>query len=98
MLSILYNKQRSATAFPFMLWEAFGQTLKSHSDREAPASREGLGRILVNGRRFFDYFGAILSREDVLKPMEVTDTLGKFDLKVNVTGGGITGQSQVIGS
>lgn len=63
--------------------------------REPPSLRDGLGDIRINGKRMVDYFGGVLTRNFVLKPMEVTDTLGLFDVRVNVKGGGFTGQAQV---
>jgi len=57
---------------------------------------EGEGKITVNGRAFEDYFPVITHRVDILKPFDVTDTLGKYDVRVNVKGGGITGQAGAI--
>ncbi len=57
---------------------------------------EGTGKIIVNGRLFEEYFPLETHRVDILKPFVVTDTVGKFDLKVNVKGGGITGQAGAI--
>lgn len=56
----------------------------------------GTGKIVINGRDFENYFNIPEVREDVLTPFKVTDTLGKYDAKVNVYGGGVTGQSQAI--
>jgi len=57
---------------------------------------EGEGKITVNGRAFEDYFPVITHRVDILKPFDVTDTLGKYDVRVNVKGGGITGQAGAV--
>lgn len=56
----------------------------------------GTGKIVINGREFENYFTIPEVREDVLTPFKVTETLGKYDAKVNVYGGGVTGQSQAI--
>ena len=56
----------------------------------------GKGTITVNGRTLDEYF-----KEDTLKyivnqPLNLTDTLASFDIKVNVDGGGIKGQAEAI--
>ncbi|HOJ36671.1 MAG TPA: 30S ribosomal protein S9 [Ignavibacteriales bacterium] len=56
----------------------------------------GNGKITINGRDFESYFPVPEVREDVLTPFKVTETLGKYDVKANVYGGGFTGQSQSI--
>ncbi len=56
----------------------------------------GKGKILVNGVDFNEYFKTVITRESVEEPFKVTDTLGKFDVKVNVQGGGPTGQAEAV--
>ena len=56
--------------------------------------RNGNGKITVNGKEFEHAFPQLLSREDILAPFKVTDTEGKYDVLVNVKGGGTTGQAQ----
>lgn len=58
--------------------------------------RNGSGKITVNGQEFEKYFPQLLSREDILLPFKATETEGKFDVKVNVNGGGTTGQAQAV--
>lgn len=58
--------------------------------------RSGNGKITVNGKEFEHFFPQLLSREDILNPFRVTDNLGKYDVHVNVNGGGITGQAQAV--
>ncbi len=58
--------------------------------------RSGNGKITINGKEFERAFPQLLSREDILNPFKVTDTLGQYDVIVNVNGGGITGQAQSI--
>ncbi len=55
--------------------------------------RRGEGRITVNGRPLEEYFPRELWRVAVQTPLVVTDTRGQFDISVNVTGGGPTGQA-----
>jgi small subunit ribosomal protein S9 len=58
--------------------------------------KEGRGDVVVNDRTLKDYFGRETSRMIVLQPFEVTNTSGQYDAKVNVCGGGISGQAGAI--
>jgi len=58
--------------------------------------KEGRGDVVVNDRSLKDYFGRETSRMIVLQPFEVTNTSGQYDAKVNVCGGGISGQAGAI--
>ena len=57
---------------------------------------KGSGKITVNGKDFKDYFPTTSLQYKILQPFKITDNLGKFDLSVNVYGGGITGQVEAI--
>ena len=56
----------------------------------------GTGKITVNKRDIDDYFGLETLKLIIRQPLELTSTLGKFDIKVNVFGGGSTGQAGAI--
>ena len=56
----------------------------------------GKGDILINKRGIDDYFGLETLKLIVRQPLELTNTTGKFDVKVNVFGGGFTGQAGAI--
>ena len=58
--------------------------------------RNGNGKIKVNGKEFEHAFPQLLSREDILNPFKVTETVGRYDVIVKVNGGGTTGQAQAI--
>ena len=58
--------------------------------------RNGSGKITVNNREFEKAFSQLLNREDILNPLRVTESEGKFDIFVNVNGGGTTGQAQAV--
>ena len=58
--------------------------------------RPGAGRIIVNRRAFEDYFPRETLRMIIAQPLEVTSTLGEFDVLVTVTGGGPTGQAGAV--
>jgi len=56
----------------------------------------GSGKITVNGRAFETYFPTELLRSTVTQPFNATETTGKFDVRVNVTGGGPNGQAGAV--
>ena len=56
----------------------------------------GTGVITINGRDVEEYFGYETLKMIVRAPLVLTDTLSKFDVKVNVYGGGTTGQAGAI--
>jgi small subunit ribosomal protein S9 len=56
----------------------------------------GKGNITVNKRAIDDYFGMETLKLIVRQPLELTGTAAKFDVKVNVFGGGFTGQAGAI--
>jgi small subunit ribosomal protein S9 len=53
----------------------------------------GTGRITVNGRELGRYLGRDTLEMIVRQPLEATGTLGKFDVRATVTGGGVSGQA-----
>ncbi|MBN2651200.1 MAG: 30S ribosomal protein S9 [Spirochaetales bacterium] len=55
--------------------------------------REGSGVITVNGRKADEYFDVSSKLDFVKKPLQVCDAEGKYDLLINVKGGGINGQA-----
>ena len=56
----------------------------------------GEGNIVINRRSIDDYFGPETLKTVVRQPMTLTDTLSRFDVVVNVTGGGYTGQAGAV--
>ena len=56
----------------------------------------GKGKIVINKRDIDDYFGLETLKLIVRQPLELTGMLAKFDIKVNVFGGGFTGQAGAI--
>lgn len=57
---------------------------------------EGSGKIIVNKRDLTQYFGQATSRYIVNQPLNLMKVADKFDIKVNVKGGGPTGQAGAI--
>ncbi len=58
--------------------------------------RAGSGSITVNGRPLDEYFGRETSRMVVRQPLELVESVDKFDINVNVSGGGASGQAGAI--
>lgn len=58
--------------------------------------KPGSGTIVVNDRAIDDYFGRRTSQMIVRQPFELTQTLGRFDVMVNVRGGGLSGQAGAV--
>jgi small subunit ribosomal protein S9 len=56
----------------------------------------GKGTFIINGRTFEDYIPSAAARLDVLQPLTLTESDGKYDISVNVFGGGISGQAGAI--
>lgn len=58
--------------------------------------RPGNGKVTINNKDIVEYFDFETLRVLVKSPLEVTDNLGKFDVIVNVKGGGYTGQAGAV--
>lgn len=58
--------------------------------------KHGKGRITINNRSLQEYFGRETARMIVMQPFDLTQTTGSFDIDVNVTGGGNSGQAGAI--
>ena len=57
---------------------------------------EGTGKITVNNRDYKEYFPTTTKQYVVQQAFKVVDAIGKYDVKVIATGGGITGQAEAI--
>jgi len=58
--------------------------------------KKGTGTILINNKESKEYFPTIVLHARVTQPLVKLDCLGKYDISINVEGGGITGQSEAI--
>lgn len=56
----------------------------------------GEGNIVVNGRTLDEYFGYEVQKREVVRPLTITETLGRYDVIIKVEGGGFTGQAGAI--
>ncbi len=58
--------------------------------------KEGDGKILVNNKELNQYFPLGTLQYVVNQPFAITSTIGRYDVKVNLNGGGITGQAEAL--
>ena len=58
--------------------------------------KPGSGEITINKRTIDEFFGRETSKMVVRQPLELTENAGKFDISVNVCGGGASGQAGAI--
>ena len=58
--------------------------------------RAGQGQIIINKRPFEDYFPRESLRLIVAQPLELTGTVAQLDVKMNVAGGGLSGQAGAV--
>ena len=58
--------------------------------------KPGSGEITVNNRKVDDYFKVEGAKAIMMQPLALTNTLGTFDIRVRVIGGGVTGQAGAI--
>jgi small subunit ribosomal protein S9 len=56
----------------------------------------GEGKITVNGKGLLEHFRRETLKMDIEQPLEITDTLNTFDIFVNVSGGGLSGQAGAV--
>lgn len=58
--------------------------------------KDGNGNILINKRDYKQYFPLEQLQYIVSQPLQLTDSLGKYDIAVNIAGGGIKGQAEAV--
>lgn len=58
--------------------------------------RPGNGVILINERPYEEYFSRDFWKYQVRQPLEATSLMGRYDVSVNVAGGGLTGQAGAV--
>lgn len=80
--------------------ETKGQEFIGTGRRKSAVARvrlaSGSGKISINGRPFETYFALETLRAQVLQPLNLTDLASKFDVRVNVRGGGPSGQAGAV--
>tara|TARA_B100000965_G_scaffold403172_1_gene430691 strand:+ start:308 stop:739 length:432 start_codon:yes stop_codon:yes gene_type:complete len=55
--------------------------------------KKGTGKIIVNGKKFEDYFTRETHKMQILRPFEIVNQSTDYDVRCNVVGGGHTGQA-----
>ena len=74
------------------------ETINALGRRKSAVARvyitEGTGKITVNKRELTDYFPSEILQYVVKQPLETLQVAEKYDIKLNIFGGGFTGQSQ----
>ena len=58
--------------------------------------KPGNGDIVINGRNVDDYFHVGSAKAVLLQPLVLTNTVGSFDVKARVSGGGLSGQASAV--
>lgn len=56
--------------------------------------QDGTGKITINNRDYKEYFPTAILHYVVEQGLQITENLNKYDIKVNLKGGGITGQAE----
>ena len=54
--------------------------------------KKGSGQIVINGKKYEDYFTREIHKMKLLRPFEIINQTADYDVRGNVTGGGLTGQ------
>ena len=57
---------------------------------------KGKGNVTVNKKDYKEFFPVAVLQSKINQPFELTDTVGQYDVRVNVVGGGINGQVEAI--
>ncbi|MCD4761015.1 30S ribosomal protein S9 [bacterium] len=58
--------------------------------------KEGKGNIIVNKKDYKEYFPSASLQYVINQPLEITKSTNKYDIKVNLDGGGLTGQAEAL--
>lgn len=58
--------------------------------------KDGNGSITINGRDYKEYFPTGTLQYVVTQSLEIAESVGKYDIKANLDGGGITGQAEAL--
>jgi small subunit ribosomal protein S9 len=56
----------------------------------------GSGNFIVNGKDMTVYFPTLMLQNNINRPFVLTSTLGQFDVKANIDGGGVSGQADAL--
>lgn len=75
-------------------------TVNALGRRKAAIARvyvnDGSGKIIINKRTLEEYFPVPEMQKKVVRPLEIADAVSKYDITVNLTGGGFKGQAEAL--
>ena len=76
------------------------EMINSIGRRKASTARiyvtKGSGKITVNSKDYKDYFPMAITQDTITDPLKIAESLGQYDIKITVNGGGFKGQSEAI--
>lgn len=76
------------------------EMINSIGRRKAAVARvylkNGSGNIMINGKDLSDYFPMANIQDKVKEPLQILESVGTYDIKINVNGGGFKGQAEAI--
>ena len=76
------------------------ETINAVGRRKAAVARvyltDGKGKITINGRDYKEYFGAETLQYVVTQPLHLLNSADKYDINVNLDGGGVKGQAEAL--
>ena len=76
------------------------ESINAIGRRKAAVARvylsDGKGKITVNGRDYKEYFGAETLQYVVTQPLHLLNSADKYDINVNLDGGGVKGQAEAL--
>ncbi|MGX7593378.1 30S ribosomal protein S9 [Candidatus Karelsulcia muelleri] len=58
--------------------------------------KPGSGKLIINKKTFLKQYSLYDLKDQILKPLELTNNNGKFDIYINIYGGGVTSQTEAI--
>jgi small subunit ribosomal protein S9 len=97
--SLYFASLRQARNFQIIKFFSFMEKQKTATGRRKEAVtriflNRGSGKIVINDKDYKEYFSLAYLQNQVDLPLKATESLDKFDIKINATGGGIKGQAE----
>ena len=97
--SLYFASLRQAKDFQIIKFFSFMEKQKTATGRRKEAVtriflNRGSGKIVINDKDYKEYFSLAYLQNQVDLPLKATESLDKFDIKINATGGGIKGQAE----
>ena len=96
MTTTILKKHASETLTAIKALKVFTATEKRKSSIARVILSPGEGKMLINGRSTENYFPREILRYILQQPLSVTGTENQFDIKANITGGGVSSQADAL--